>query len=256
MKAKELMEQLIGEPNLGKPTVDTCKHGDPEREIKKVAVCMTATPNVLDEAQAWGADLVITHEPTFHDHFENPREDAVTLRKRELVAGYDFTLYRFHDFIHWGVDFDHINEGFLRIAGWKGIFDGKTEFVLDEPKTVYDLAKDVKNIVGIRHPRIIGDPNLKVTKLHMMLGAGGSGAADKFLASDDELMLTGEICEWRDGEPIRDAGQLGIPKAMLVMGHCACEAPGMKTFAQDLVQKYPALEIRYIESGDLFSYVD
>lgn len=256
MTAKELMEQLIGKENLSKPTVDTCKHGDPCREVKKLVICMTATPEVLGEAAKWGADLVITHEPTFHDHFENPRSDAVTLRKRELVAEYDFTLYRFHDFIHWGVDFDHINEGFLRIAGWKGTFDGRNSFVLDEPASVYELAKSVRDVLGIRHPRIIGSPDLKVTKINMMLGAGGSNAADAFLADENELMITGEICEWRDGEPVRDAGQLGIPKALLVLGHAACEAPGMRVFADDLTKKYPELDIRYIESGDLFSYVD
>lgn len=256
MTAKELMQQLIGKENLEKPTVDTCKHGDPDREIKKVAICMTATPSVLEKAAAWGADLVITHEPTFHDHFENPRPDPVCLRKRELVAGYDFTLYRFHDFIHHGADFDRINEGFLRKTGWKGSFDGRNSFVLDEPTTVYDLAKQVKAILGIKHPRIIGDPNLLVTNINMMLGVGGSGAADAFLSDGNELMITGEICEWRDGEPIRDASQFGIPKAMLVLGHAACEAPGMEVFAGDLVKKYPDLEIAYFESGDLFSYVD
>lgn len=256
MTARELMEQLIAGADLGRPTVDTCKHGDPDKEVRKVAICMTATPDVLNQAKKWGADMVITHEPTFHDHFENPREDAVTLQKRAFVSEMPFTLYRFHDYIHWGVDFDHINEGFLRLAGWQGTFDGRNSFVLDTPATVYDLAKSVQDTLGIRHPRIIGDPDLLVTHINMMLGAGGSGAADKFLGDDNQLMITGEICEWRDGEPIRDASQLGIPKAMLVLGHCACEAPGMETFASDLAEKYPALEICYIESGDLFSYVD
>ena len=256
MTARELMEQLIGGAPLNRPTVDTCKHGDPEKEVRKVALCMTATPEVLNKAKEWGADMVITHEPTFHDHFENPRGDAVTLKKREFVAELPFTLYRFHDFIHWGVDFDHINEGFLRLVGWKGSFDGRCGFTLDTPATVYELAKSVKEVLGIRHPRIIGDPDLLVTKIDMMLGAGGSGAADNFLGDDNQLMITGEICEWRDGEPIRDASQFGIPKAMLVLGHCACEAPGMKVYAADMAEKYPELEITYIESGELFSYVD
>lgn len=257
MTAREFMEQLIGDAISTRPTtVDTCKHGDPEKEIRKVAICMTATPFVLEQAKSWGADLVITHEPTFHDHFENPRDDMVTLHKREVVAGYPFTLYRFHDFIHWGVDFDHINEGFLRKLGWKGTFDGGTAFVLDEPTTLFELTKQVKDVLGIRHPRMIGNPNLMVTKIYMMLGAGGGGAADNFLRNDSQLMITGEICEWRDGEPIRDAGQFGMPKAMMVLGHSACEAPGMEVFTGDLAQKYPDLEFLYIPSGDLFSYVD
>ena len=183
-----------------------------------------------------------------------PKRSA--LKKREFVAELPFTLYRFHDFIHWGVDFDHINEGFLRLVGWKGTFDGRCGFTLETPTTVYELAKSVKEVLGIRHPRIIGNPDLLVTKIDMMLGAGGSGAADNFLGDDNQLMITGEICEWRDGEPIRDASQFGIPKAMLVLGHCACESPGMKVYAADMAEKYPALEVTYIESGELFSYVD
>ena len=65
MKAYALMDQLIAlSEHREEETVDTCKAGDPERELKKVAVCCIATPDVIRQAAAWGADLLITHEPT------------------------------------------------------------------------------------------------------------------------------------------------------------------------------------------------
>ena len=66
------------------------------------------------------------------------------------------------------------------------------------------------------------------------------GLAEKWLRASAELGINNIPKEWRDGEPIRDASQFGIPKAMLVLGHCACEAPGMKVYAADMAEKYPA----------------
>ena len=67
MKASELMEELLGwaEQKIC-PTVDTCKAGDPKKQVKRVGTCFIATPNVIARAAAWGADLLITHEPTYY----------------------------------------------------------------------------------------------------------------------------------------------------------------------------------------------
>lgn len=71
MKASELMEELLGlaERRIS-PTVDTCKAGDPKKQVKRVGTCFIATPNVIARAAAWGADLLITHEPTYYDHWD------------------------------------------------------------------------------------------------------------------------------------------------------------------------------------------
>ena len=70
MKAFEIMEDVIGKEFLANMgfTVDTHKAGDENREVTKIGVCMTATPDVLKAAKEWGAELLITHEPTFYGH--------------------------------------------------------------------------------------------------------------------------------------------------------------------------------------------
>ena len=66
MRAKEIMAEQFAKAKMPcKDTVDTLKAGSAEREVKKLATCFIATPEVIRAAADWGADLLITHEPTY-----------------------------------------------------------------------------------------------------------------------------------------------------------------------------------------------
>lgn len=256
MTAEQLMNLLIGEANLGKPTVDTCKHGDLKKEVRKVGVCLTATPDVLRAARDWGADLLITHECTYYDHFDTPRPDPITAKKRELAESCPFVLWRFHDFIHHNEGRpDGIHMGFLEKLGVKYAYDGSRFADLAEPTTPRELAKRISERLGIPHPRIAGDPNLPVSRIALYLGACGS-QVDAFSSDDAQLCIVGELCEWREVEPIRDAAQLGIPKALLLLGHAASEEPGMALLADGMQKHFPELDVRFFPCGDLISYAE
>src|SRR5258708_14510823 len=99
-KAEKILtaNQVIGQikTHVGvpwqEPTVDTFKAGDPRTGVTGIAVTMMATLDVLQRAAANGQNLVITHEPTFYDHMDNPvqlsqgEDDAVLKEKREFIA--------------------------------------------------------------------------------------------------------------------------------------------------------------------------
>lgn len=256
MTAEELMHRLIGEQNLGKPTVDTCKHGDPKQEIHKVGTCLTATPDVLRAAREWGADLLITHEPTYYENFDNPRSDPITARKMALVKECPFVLWRYHDFIHHNEGQpDGIHVGFLNKLGIPYKYDGSRFVDLEEPTTPRELAKLISRRLGIAHPRIAGNPDFPVQRLALYLGACGS-AVDAFNGDDAQLAIAGELCEWREVEPLRDAGQLGIPKALLLLGHAASEEAGMELLADGLREHFPELDVRYFPGGEIISYAE
>lgn len=255
MKACELMTALIGRENLEKPTVDTCKHGDPNRELKKVAVCLTATADVLREAKAWGADLLITHECTYYDHHDTPREDPITAKKQELVASCDFTIWRFHDFIHHGNGPDGIHEGLIGKLGLAGSFDGVRYLTLETPITPRALARLLEERADAVHARITGQADEPIQKIALYLGACG-GMIDAFCSDDAELAIAGEQCEWRNVEQMRDAAQMGIKKTLILLGHGVSEAPGMELLAEKLAGTYPDLSFRYLDCGDIFSYVE
>lgn len=253
MNATELMTALIGRDNLGKPTVDTCKHGDPYRELRRVATCLTATPEVLKAVKSWGADLLITHEPSLYEHHDNPRSDPITAQKQKLLAACDFTIWRFHDFIHHGNGEDGIHAGLLRKLGLPGRYDGQRYFVPDTPITAREAARLLEERIGAVHPRIAGLPDVPARKIALYLGACGD-QIDAFCSDDAELAIAGEQSEWRSVEQMRDAGQFGIAKTLILIGHGVSEAPGMELLAQRLAQEYPAFETRYFHCGDIFSY--
>ena len=255
MTAKELMTALIGAENTEKPTVDTCKHGDPDRLLKKVGVCLTATPDVLRACEAWGADLLITHECTYYDHHDVPREDPITKCKQELVESCSFTIWRFHDFIHHGIGNDGIHDGLIEKLALPGTFDGHRYFALETPVTPREIAKLLEERAGATHARITGLPDEPVKKISLYLGACGM-QMDAFCSDDSELAIAGEQCEWRNVEQMRDAAQFGMRKTLILIGHGVSEAPGMEQLARKLSETYPEIESRFFDCGDIYSYVE
>ena len=95
MKARELMEELFARADEPvRDTVDTCKAGDPERALRRVATCFIATPEVIRAAGDWGADLLITHEPTYYEHRDHLGaipDDPVMQAKKRLLEGTGMT---------------------------------------------------------------------------------------------------------------------------------------------------------------------
>ena len=91
---------------------------------------------------------------------------------------------------------------------------------------------------------------------HLVLAWGSSSGLLAELAGDGEIVLTGEACEWREAEYARDASALGFKKALLVLGHCGSERDGMKYIAKLIQEKFPALEVRYFQSEEVYTYTD
>ena len=90
MKAREIMNDIIGaEFTAAHPdTVDTLKFGDGEKEVKKIATCLCATPHIIEECAKWGADLVIVHEPLYYNHTDEFTETPLTLKKRAALESW------------------------------------------------------------------------------------------------------------------------------------------------------------------------
>ena len=87
MKAIDVMNELFSwAPGDYSVTCDTLKAGSPEQDVTRVAVCCFDPPHVIRAAAAWGAQLLITHEPTYHDHWdEQPVTTPVALAKKALL---------------------------------------------------------------------------------------------------------------------------------------------------------------------------
>lgn len=76
LTAREVVQRIqdhVGVP-WQKETVDTFKVCDPDIKVTGIAVTMMATFDVLQRAAASGANLIITHEPTFYNHLDDFNE--------------------------------------------------------------------------------------------------------------------------------------------------------------------------------------
>lgn len=257
MKAKELIEIINKGATPPDPTCDTVKSGDPEKIIKKVGVTMFATVDVIKQASAWGADMLIVHEPTYYDHYDVIKETPVTLAKQKLINESGILIYRYHDNMHYR-DKDLISYGQAKYLGLGGKIE-KTRFLgssmleCDTPVSAGELVLKMKNELGIPHVRVAGETEKKYTKIALCFGTP-SGVLD-LLIEEAEIVITGEASEWKIAEYARDAALLGMDKALIVMGHIGSEAGGMMVLADDLANKYKELDVRYFESGAVYKNI-
>lgn len=260
MKIIELINELksfAAIPVDETKTCDTVKSGDPEAEITKVGTTMFATPDVIRKAAEKGINFLIVHEPTYHTHMDDKVDDFISNEKKKLIEETGITIFRYHDFAHLS-DPDLICEGeltALELDGQlkKGVYLGTNSYILDEEISAVKLAKRIEEKLGIKHVRIAGNPQAAGRKIACSFGTPGH--LETSLA-DNDIVITGEICEWGLGEMTRDYAQLGYNKAVLVLGHIGSERAGMMLLAERLTELHPEIETEYIECGELYSYTD
>ncbi len=254
MTVTEIMTRVVGADYLREHpgTVDTLKFGEPDREVRRLGTCFAATPRVLAAAKEWGADLLITHEPTFFTGSDTRMDNDLTRRKLRLLEETGIAVWRYHDSMH-RRGTDEVSLDLIERMGWTGDFDGRCGFVLTEPVRAGELLRTLGERLQIRHPRLIGDPALPVTKLRLYVGEQG-GYEDFLYDSGDELVIGGETCEWHNGEPIREAAEMGLPKALILLGHCGSERLSMARLADRLDGRFDGAPARYFDCGELYSY--
>lgn len=260
MKAQEIMEILYSMETTANytHTCDTLKAGDPEKEVKKVAVTMFGTPELLKKAKAWGADMLVVHEPMYfvhHDIVPPECTDPIVLAKIKSAQESEMAIFRYHDHMHHYIP-DMIGEGQFRAMGLAGRFEkgpyyAVNRIVLDEPITVRELGKLMREKLGLAAPKMCGALDTPITRISAAFGTPGH-LGDELLSDEIELILTGESDEWSFAEKVKEAGQLGFTKAMIVMGHIGSEREGMRYLADILQNKLPEVEVRYFECGEVY----
>lgn len=237
-------------------TVDTFKAGDPDTPVTGIAVTMMATLDVLERAAASGQNLIITHEPTFYNHLDQTanleqQNDAVLAAKRAFIEQHHLVVWRFHD--HWHARKpDGILLGMTHALGWDQYQDPNTQFLFTLPKgSLNDWALSIKNKLGIRVLRVVGDPQLQISKVAFLPGAAGSARQIQALERPDvEALIIGETPEWETVEYVADAASEHRNKALIILGHIPSEQAGMqectrwlKTFISEVpVEFVPAPE--------------
>lgn len=252
MKAKKIIN-IILTPQFVKNNPNTCdglKYGNDEKEVKKIATCMFATMDVLRAAAEWGADMIITHEPTFGTHMDELENLlCVAKEKKKFLDEVDIPLFRYHDSVHF-VAGDKINSALIETAELAGSFDGNADFTFDSSITPRELALRFKEKCGIDSVRVVGNLDEKMTTAILLTGMRGDRAYAEFVRDDKhEIAISGELCEWSDCEPVRDMAQIGKKKAIIILSHVGSERDGMKLLARDIDGKFDGAQAKYFECG-------
>jgi len=258
--ARDIIARIQG--HVGVPwrseTVDTVKAGDPDTPVTGIAVTMMATHDVLQRAVAAGLNLVITHEPTFYGHLDQPEDlekaaDPVLAAKRAFVAQNRLVVFRFHD--HWHARSpDGIREGMVRALGWEKLARAEEPFLFTLPEASLErLAADLRQRLDVHVLRVVGDPALVVSKVALSPGAAGSLREIRALERDDvEVLVLGETREWETVEYAADAVAQGRRKALLILSHIPSEQAGMEECARWLKGFVSEVPVELVPARDPF----
>lgn len=224
--------------------------GDRKQSIKKAMTCLTVTPNVVEEAVADDADLVITHHPLPFKPLGRLTADSIPGSMLLKLIGNGISLYSAH------TAFDSASQGINQHwATMLGLTDVETLLPTESdleneaplegtgrlgrlaaPETLASLATRASDLVGAPSPRIVGQQDQSVSKVALACGSGGS-----FLSAANrrgcDVMLTGEATF----HTCLEAESLGI--GLILLGHYWSERFAMERMADDLQQEIAELTV-------------
>lgn len=239
-------------------TVDTFKAGDPQSEVRAIAVGWMSYTWALQRALSLGCNVFVTHEPTYYDHHDNqPKMLAMpgVRQKQHWIEENGIVILRCHDLWDqlpgigipdsWGAWLnlgDAIaGEGYFRVYDVSG-------------KTALQVAQQVAGRValfGQQAVQLVGPADQPVTRV-----AIGTGAISPFLSFVSQYNVDLAICSddgttyWRDAAFAID---MGIP--LIVVNHPVTEEAGMVNLAKRLQNQFPEVPVHHIAQQCMYRLV-
>lgn len=253
--AEKIIESVIKhtESTPVPKTVDIIKAGDPQTNVTGIVTTMFATMDVLKKAVEMNCNLIIAHEPLFYNHLDETKQfanDPVFLEKKKFIDDNKLVVWRFHDYIH-RIKPDAIDFGMAKKLGWEKYISDKeyNRFIIPET-SLRDLLVELKRIFPKNAFNIVGNPDMKLTKVAFSAGAPGSSQHIRLLEDQSvDVVLAGEVPQWETYEYVRDAVSQNRKKAIIFLGHVTSEEPGMEYCAQWLKGFIMDLPVTFVASG-------
>ncbi|HEX3880631.1 MAG TPA: Nif3-like dinuclear metal center hexameric protein [Bryobacteraceae bacterium] len=258
LTAGEVIDRI--KANVGIPwrekTVDRIIAGTAETPVKGIATTMMATLDVLRAAVEAGANMVITHEPTFYSHpdtIDQIKDDEIYRYKLDFIAKNNLVSFHFHD--HWhGHRPDGIATGMSRELGWEKFQDAQNPRLFTFPGVpLARLAQEIQNKLKIRTMRVVGDPKLVINHAIASWGNVSQFPGIPFLSRPDiDVLIIGETHEWELVEYAQDTISAGKKKALMILGHVVSEQSGMKYCAEWLRGFVTEVPVKFVPAAEPF----
>ncbi len=233
-------------------TVDTIKIGDGDKPIEKVGVCWYSSIQTIQSSIDTGCDLLITHEPTWWDHFDKPggwREKEPGLTKTKLLEKSGMVVLRLHD------SWDRwpkigIRDSFAKTLGldnfilegddrWHAIYEVQEQTLKEFAGYVAEKIKPL----GDDAVQVMGNPDMKVR--YPSIGIGCCGPKDNMIekGSDVLIMCFDGATYWRDRDRFAEYG-VGV----ITLEHGSTEMSGMQAMTGYLKETWPELNVQYFDN--------
>lgn len=256
MTAQALNDTLCGLwPELERAkTVDRVIAGDPLAEVTGVAVCWMPYTETILQAHALGANVVVTHEPTFYDHHEwresvgHRRLGEAARAKRQAIEGLGMTVIRCHDV------WDTIGE--IGVPFEWGRFLGFYDLVASrrylnvyavEPRPALIWAEAIAArtaVAGQRTVEFYGDPERVVRSIGVGTGCY-SDALDLYDLGAEMAVTVDDIARaWIVGEYCHDEGH-----PLVVVNHGVSEDCAMASLARTVGDLLPGVPVHRVPQG-------
>jgi putative NIF3 family GTP cyclohydrolase 1 type 2 len=142
----------------------------------------------------------------------------------------------------------------VHTLGWEKYqhADDPYKFTLPET-TVSKLATEVAQRLGAPSLRVVGNPDMKVTKIELSPGAAGFVRETHALEQDNvEVLLVGETREWETVEYVADAATEGRRKALIIISHIPSEQAGMEECVRWLKTFVSGTSIEFVAAKQPF----
>lgn len=239
------------------PTVDTLKAGELDTPVTGIVTTFSATMDVLKKAVARGANLIVAHEPTFYDHQDETAwlgADPVLEEKLAYLRQHKLVVFRFHDHAHAAPGLpDLVLKGMVAALGWEAHQNSAEPYLFSRPEIrLEDLAREIKTRLGARTLRVVGDRDLKVSRIAFAPGAAGRDRQIAAFRGEVDLLVVGESREWETVLYAVDAVGQGRRKGLVLIGHDLSEEAGMQECAAWIRTFVSEVKVDYLPAGEPF----
>lgn len=217
--------------------------GDKEKEITKILFALDCTLKVIDEAEAKGCNLIMTHHPLLFRKPKNITQDTLQGKKIMALVKKDIALYSSHtnlDITHKG-----LNDIIMRLLGFDkfeiieatspGATTGIGRMVsIPEGIRLGGLLKSVKEKLEVENLRYAGKMEDIVRKIAVINGSG-QDYFDICVSKGADCIITGDTTY----HYVSDYNEEGV--AIIDAGHFNTEWPSFKWVAQFLESRIRTL---------------
>jgi len=259
MRITDILEHFLTRATWVDPekTVDRVIAGDPNKDVARCLVTWMPNMKVLGYAADKGHELIICHEPTFWNHFDDiPEASPRTTEKLRFIQKNNLTILRNHDcWDRWpevGIPWTW--------AKFLGIEGQPVEFGQDDYQHRYDIGSTTLSAfagqvaarcaaIGESHVQVTGDLKQSISKIG--IGTGCACDIETFIqmGCDCSVVCDDGSIYWAN---IQMAEDIGHP--VIRVNHGTSEEPGMATLTEYINQNL-GIQAEHFPHGSTFQLV-